>query len=116
MPAGRAGRRARTVIAANTTGAIAALAMRARRQVKAHFLAYHAVSPEEAVPYVPQRRLERTQFVRLLRRGVIREAKSEHYWLDLESDRREEERRRAILVPLVVALAVACAGLIVLLY
>lgn len=95
---------------------IGALAMRARRHVRAHFLAYHAISPEEAVPYVPQRRLERTQFGRLLRAGVIREAKPEHYWLDLAADRKAEERRRAVLVPVVVALAVAIAGVIVLFY
>lgn len=95
---------------------IGALAVRARRNIRAHFFAHHAVSAEEAVPFVPQRRIERTQFERMLRKGVVREAGQGRYWFDLVAFQRDQDRRRTILVPIVIAACLLAAGLITLLY
>lgn len=95
---------------------IGALAARARRNIRAHFFAHHAVTAEEAVPFLPQRRIERTQFEHMLGAGIVREAGRGHYWFDLVAWQKQQDRTRAILVPVVIAACLFIAGLITLLY
>jgi hypothetical protein len=104
------------VIASNVPVTIGALAVRARRRIRAHFFAHHAVTAEEAVPFVPQRRIEQTQFERMLRAGIVLEAGKGRYWFDLVAWQKHQDRTRMILVPLVIAVCVLVAGLITLLY
>ncbi|MCW3848990.1 hypothetical protein OF829_17260 [Sphingomonas sp. LB-2] len=64
------------------TSAAAAMAV-ARRRVFSHFFAANAVTPENAVPFATDRRLQQRQFERFLARGVIREAKPGRYYVDM---------------------------------
>lgn len=104
------------MISSSVPVTIGALAVRARRNIRAHFFAQHAVTADEAVPFVPQRRIEQTQFERMLRAGIVHEAGAGRYWFDIPAWQKDQNRRRAILVPLVIALCVLAAGLITLLY
>ncbi|MEZ0241953.1 MAG: hypothetical protein ACAH11_01150 [Sphingomonas sp.] len=64
------------------TSAAAAIAV-ARRRVFSHFFAANAVTPENAVPFASDRRLQQRQFERFLGSGVIREAKPGLYYVDV---------------------------------
>lgn len=90
-------------------GIIAAVLMRARRKIAAYFFVEHAISADEAVPYVPQQRIERNEFERMQARGVIRSAGDGKYWLDTAAYQADADRRRRILVPVVIVLVVAAA-------
>ncbi len=89
---------------------LGALAMRARRRIAAHFLVHHAIGADDAVPYVPERALERRQFERLRARGVIREAGAGCYWLDRAAYQQDIERTRRMLVPVVIVIALIAAA------
>jgi hypothetical protein len=104
------------MISSSVPVSIGALTARARRRIRAHFFAHHAVTAEEAVPFVPQRPIEQRQFERMQRAGIIRAAGQGRYWFDLVAFQKDQDRARAILVPLVIALCVLAAGLITLLY
>lgn len=104
------------MISSSAPVTIGALAARARRNIRAYFFAQHAVTAEEAVPYLPQRRIEQAQFDRMLRTGVIHEVGKGRYWFDLVAWQKQQDRRRAILVPIVIAVCVLVAGLLTLLY
>jgi hypothetical protein len=58
---------------------------------------------------VPQRRIERREFERMQARGVIRDAGSGKFWLDTAAYQAESDRRRRIMVPVVIVLAVVAA-------
>lgn len=89
--------------------AIAAAIVRARRKNAAHFFVHHAVSADEAVPFVPQRPIARREFERMQARGVIRSAGDGKYWLDTVAYQADADRRRRILVPVVIAMVVVAA-------
>ncbi|MDV3455595.1 hypothetical protein RZN05_01260 [Sphingomonas sp. HF-S4] len=89
---------------------------RARRRIADHFTVQHATSADDAVAFVPQSRIERSQFERMLARGVVREAGEGRYWLDIQAYQGEIESRRRKLVPIVIILTVIAAGLILLAY
>jgi hypothetical protein len=97
------------MIAYSPAPTVAAMIVRARRRIAAYFFVEHAVSADEAVPYLPQHRIERHEFARMQKRGVIRDAGGGKYWLDTAAYQAEADRRRRILVPLVIVLAVAVA-------
>lgn len=90
--------------------------MRARRNIRACFFAQHAVTAEEAVPFVPQRRIERTQFERMLRGGIVHETSKGRYWFDIVAWQKHQDRTRRTLVPIVIAVCVLVAGLLTFLY
>lgn len=94
---------------------IAAIGVQGQRRVTAHFLAQHAISAEESVPYVP-RGAEARQFGYLLDKGVVREAMAGSYWLDRAAYAALEERRRRVVMPIIATLLIAIAGLILLAY
>jgi hypothetical protein len=64
------------------TAAAAAVA-RARREIQHHFFSNDAVRPDRAVDFDPPNRLQRRQFERMRQRGIIQEATSGRYWLDV---------------------------------
>lgn len=104
------------MISSSVPVSIGALAAGARRRIRAHFFALHAVSAEEAVPFVPQRPIERRQFERMQRAGIIHAAGQGRYWFDLAAFQKDQDRTRAILVPVVIVLCLLAAGLLTLLY
>lgn len=103
------------MIAASPVPALMAAVMQARRKIAGHFFVHHAVSAEDAVAYVPQRPIMRSQFQHLLSRGVIRDAGGGRYWLDTAAYQTDIERRRRIMVAVVIVLVVALAFAIMLL-
>lgn len=97
------------MIASSPAPAIGAMIARARCNIAAHFFVQHAVSADEAVPFLPDRLVVRRQFEHMLARGIVREAESAKYWLDTAAYQADADRRRRILVPIVVALALIAA-------
>ena len=95
---------------------VAAAVGRARRQVIAHFLVQHAITPGDAVAFVPEKRLMRKQFEQMLRHGIIHDAGGGRYWLDLPAYNAEHARRHRILMVVVFVAALVIAGAIVSLY
>lgn len=88
----------------------------ARHKVRAHFLALHAVEPNDAIEYAPPSPAERREFDRLERMGVIRRAAPGHYWLDLARLDAAQEARRRKWVPLTLLFAVTAAFVAMLFY
>ena len=95
---------------------VAGLVARARRRIAAHFFVHHAVSAEEAVAFVPQSAIETRQFARMQAKGVVREAGAGRYWIDTAAYQAEIDARRRLLVPIVAALCIIAAGLVLLAY
>jgi len=104
------------VAASPVPSIVAGLVSRARRRIASHFFFHHAIDAEDAVTYVPQSAIERRQFERMQRTGVIREASGRRYWIDIAAYQAEDDARRRVLVPIVIILAVIIAGLILLGY
>lgn len=57
----------------------AAVMAKARRDVLSHFMRANAVSPEDAIPYEPERRIRRRQLEQLREAEVIRTAAGDRY-------------------------------------
>ena len=95
---------------------VAAAANRARRKVVAHFLVQHAISRDDAVAYVPQKRLEAKQFDRMRRKGIVHDAGHGTYWLDLPAYNVDHARTHLRLRIALGLGAVAIAGILVLFY
>ncbi|UZK66084.1 hypothetical protein [Sphingomonas sp. M1-B02] len=104
------------MLAASPAPTIAAMIVRARRKIVGHFFVHHAISAEDAVAYVPQRRIIQHQFDRMRRGGVIREASPGRYWIDLAAYQSELDQRRRVLVPIVILTCLVIAGAILFAY
>jgi hypothetical protein len=89
---------------------IAALILRARRKIVGHFFALHAVTAEEAVPFVPQSLVMRRQFEHLQALGVVRQAAG-GFWIDTVAYQADSERRRRRMVPIVILVALILAAI-----
>ena len=72
----------------------------AMRRVTSHLMSNNAVSPDSAVYFVPDRRLQRRVLGRLIRRGVVVETASDTYYLDVPAydEWRRGLRRRIALI------------------
>ena len=84
----------------------------AMRRVISHLMGANAVSPESAVYFVPERRLQRRVLDRLIRRGVIVETKPETYYIDIpvyDRWRRTLRGRAALAIGGVVLLSALAA-------
>lgn len=92
------------------TAGVAAAMARARRRVISHFLSRGAVSPEKAVSFSPERRMERKFFERLCDKGVLVPAANGTWYLDTPKfDAYQQSRRKRVgmaLAGLATALAV----------
>ena len=86
-----------------------AAARRVRGPVARYFLARHALSAEDAIPYVPKTRIERWWFDRFRRRGSLHEIGRGSFYFDLIAYHRAAEaiRRRAVAISLPLSLAIA---------
>ncbi|HEX8554093.1 MAG TPA: hypothetical protein VF695_05255 [Sphingomonas sp.] len=90
---------------------VAAMAFKARREIIDHFMAADAVSADKAVGIDPGRRLRRRQFARLVDAGVVREAGSDRWYLDVPTYAAQtNKRRRFRLAGIVMAVAGAAAA------
>ena len=74
--------------------AAAAAAARARRKIAAYFLAVHGITPEDAVPFLPENGQQRRQFERMRKHGILKEAVPGSYWIDIAAYQAENDRRR----------------------
>lgn len=95
------------------TAAAAAVTV-ARRRVVSHFMQNNAVSPANAVYWVPDRRLQRRLLARFVRRGVIVRTADDTYYLDVpayDDWARSRRRRAAIAVGSVAAIGAILAAL-----
>ena len=84
------------------------------RRVISHLMGANAVSPESAIYFVPDRRLQRRVLARLIRREVIVETKPDTYYVDIPAYERWRKtmRGRAALVIGGVAVVGAIAALL----
>jgi len=95
------------------TAAAAAVA-KARRDIQHHFFSQDAVRADSAVAFDPPSNLQRRQFERLQRSGVIREAKPGLYWIDIVAyDQEMRERFARVRIVLLVMVFVLLIGLTV---
>ncbi|MEO8375120.1 MAG: hypothetical protein ABI471_07835 [Sphingomonas bacterium] len=80
-----------------------------RGPVARYFLARHALSAEDAIPYVPKTRLERWWFDCFRRRGSLHEIGRGNFYFDLIAYHQDAEaiRRRAVTISLPLSLAIA---------
>ena len=90
---------------------IAGMAMRARREIAAHFFVQHATSADDAVAFVPDRPIVRRQFEAMQRKGVIRQAAPGYFWIDTAAYQTERDRQRRRLVPIVLLLVLIAAAI-----
>ena len=92
------------------TSAVAAAVAKARRDIQHHFFSHDAVRPDRAVAFDARNGIQRRQFERMRARGIIHQANTGLYWLDVvayDIDLRQRFNRvRILLLVLVVALAV----------
>ncbi|MBY0519128.1 MAG: hypothetical protein K2P79_01745 [Sphingomonas sp.] len=97
--------------------AAAAVVAKARRDVISHFMAANAVSPELAVPFATDRRIERRAFDRFAAAKVLLPTPDGRYYLDVptwDAYSKQQRRRIAILlVGLVLATVVAVVAVAV---
>ncbi|URW75406.1 hypothetical protein M9980_12835 [Sphingomonas donggukensis] len=95
--------------------AAAAVVAKARRDVISHFMSRDAVSPAQAVPFAPERRVQRRMFERFQEAGVVRPGAKGGWYLDVpEWDRYSRTRRRR--AGALIAGSVAIAGALVALF
>jgi hypothetical protein len=93
-----------------------AAARRVRGPVAGHFLAQHALSPGEAIAFVPKDRVERWWFDRFRRIGALREAPPGRWWFDLAAYHRDAQAFSWRWVPIAIAVPVVIAAVAMLFY
>lgn len=96
---------------------MAALIARARRDIQHRFFSADAVRPDRAVRFEPENGIEKRQFEFMISRGIIHEAKRDHYWMDVakydvDLRRRFARVRLALLIIIGLLFAGVVAGLI----
>lgn len=101
---------------ANIPEAITAAASTAKYRVQAHFMAHHAITPNDAIEYLPPGPRERKEFDRLRRAEIIRQSMPAYYWLDmtrLDAEERRQERRKG---PIAIVAAIVLAAFVMTFY
>src|SRR5207253_6432429 len=88
---------------------IAAVMVQARKRIAACFLAQHAISPEDAVAYVPTKGVAEKQFRQMLAAGILHEAAPGRFWFDRAAWKAAEEEQRRVLIPLLLILLLVLA-------
>lgn len=90
---------------------VAAAMARARRRVISHFMSRNAVTPENAVSFTPERRMERKFFDRLREKGVLAPGEAGTYYLDAPKlDAYQQSRRKRMGIALAGLAAALAAG------
>ena len=93
----------------------AAVVAKARRDVVSHFMQQNAVSPAQALQWVPDRRIRRRALARFVRQGVIIETGQDTYFLDVPAYdrwRRSTRKRVAMALAGVAAVGALLAALV----
>jgi hypothetical protein len=98
-------------VAPSVAPIIAAVVARARRRIVAHFYVHHAISAEEAVPYVPAKGVVHRQFDEMLAKGILHEAAPGRFWIDQAAYKADLERRRRMVIPLIVVVLLILAAI-----
>lgn len=88
---------------------------RRRRRIVDHFCAQHAITPYDTILYTPPPPLQ-AAFAAMLSERLIRKEGHAYYWLDLNALNAAAEWRRRRLVPVAIAVSVAAAFALTLLY
>jgi len=92
----------------------AAMAAKARREVRTFFDENDAFDPAHAVAYDPPTHFHRRQVASLLGRGILRDAGDGRYWFDRDAERLEQERKRAAAILMfkiiLIGIALSIAG------
>jgi hypothetical protein len=97
-----------------TAAPIAAAAVRARKRVLGAFRDAGATTPERAIGFTPQRRLERKYFESLVAFGALVPGRGGTHWLDEPEAARHTALRRkraAIMVASAVLVTLVLLGL-----
>ena len=91
-----------------------AAARRVRGPVAGHFLAHHALAPEDAIDFAPKDRVERWWFDRFRQRGVLREVAPGRYWFDLVAYHLDAQAfsRRWVPIAMVVSVVIALVAML----
>lgn len=84
---------------------------RTRRRLARLFMSQHALSPEDAIPFVPTTPADQKVFDRLVDGGIICDAGRRRYFLNLVAYDAYIERRRRLSVAIAVLLSMGLAGL-----
>ena len=93
---------------------VAAVVAKARRDVISHFMSRDAVSPAQAVPYQPDRRIRRRMFEKFQDAGVLKPGSNGGFYLDVPVwDGYSRKRRRHMGALIAGSIAVA-GGLVAL--
>ena len=95
--------------------AAAAVVAKARRDVVSHFMQQNAVSPAQAIQWVPDRFVKRRALARFVRQGVIIETGQDTFFLDVPAYdrwRRSMRKRLAVTLAGVAALGAVVAALV----
>lgn len=95
--------------------ATAAIVAKARRDVVSHFMQQNAVSPAQALQWVPDRRIRRRALARFVRQGVLIETGQDTYFLDVPAYdrwRRSTRKRVAMALAGVAAVGALVAALV----
>lgn len=95
--------------------AAAAIVAKARRDVVSHFMQQNAVSPAQAIEWVPDRRVRRRALARFVSQGVIVETTQDTFFLDVPAYdrwRRSSRKRLAVALAGVAAIGAAVAALV----
>ena len=93
--------------------AVAALVVKAKREIQHHFFSADAVRADRAVAFTPSNGFEARQFARLLKQGVIRQEAGDRYWIDVVAyDVAIHRRYRRVQTILMVLVIVVAATLI----
>jgi hypothetical protein len=95
----------------SVTSIITAVMVQARKRIAAYFLAQHAISAEDAVPFVPGKGMAERQFRQMLATGIVREAAPGRFWFDRAAWKAAEEAQRRVLIPLLVILLLVLAAI-----
>ena len=90
-------------------------AVRVRGSIAPQFLARHALSPADAIPFVPTSAQTRA-FAAMRATGCVVEVAQGRFYLDLAACHREEDRRRRWLIPRALAACVFVAALAMFFY
>lgn len=76
----------------------------------------HAISPEDAVPHMPDTPFEQAELTRMRELGIVRDAAPGYYWIDLPAFRAEKLAREKRLAVVAGFSALVIAGALLLLY
>ncbi|MES2337016.1 MAG: hypothetical protein V4537_02830 [Pseudomonadota bacterium] len=92
----------------------AAVVAKARRDVISHFMSRDAVSPAQAVPYQPDRRIRRRMFETFQAAGVLKPGAKGGFYLDVpvwDSYSRKRRRRMGAIIAGAIAVAGGLAAI-----